>query len=146
QAYFDEITRADKHNRRVLSQLGTLIDNGSRAELRSFRNDVRKQYRALKQMQITAWKRYQDALVAKRDRMLEKHFGMDDKIVKRTMAYEASEYLGESLDDRFSAKSMAAFLVRHLDRKREEAVKLGAKSNARVEEMTAALYNGGSHN
>jgi len=145
-AYFEEITRADKRNKRVLNQLGTLIDNGSRAELRSFRNDVRKEYRALKQTQIAAWKRYQDALVAKRDRMLEKHFGMDHKTIKRTMAYEASEYLGENLDDRFSAKSMAAFLVKHLDRKRDEAMKLGAKSEKRVEEMTAALYNGGSHN
>lgn len=144
--YFDAIESADKHNRRVLARLGELIEDGSRAELRTFRNEIRKEYRALKQTQVVSWKRYQDALIAKRDRMLEKHFGMDDKLVKRTMAYEASEYLGEHLDDRFSAKSMAAFLVRHLDRKRDEAVKLGAKSDRRVEEMTAALYNGGSHN
>ena len=77
--------------------------------------------------------------------MLEKHFGMDDKYVKKAMAYEASEYLGEHLDDRFSAKSMSRFLVRHLDRKATEARKL-AKSEKDVERMTAALYNGGSHN
>src|SRR5215210_3571933 len=77
--------------------------------------------------------------------MLEQHFGMDHKTVKRTMAYEASEYLGEHLDDRFSAKSMARFLVCHLDRKGNEARKL-AKSEKDVERMTAALYNGGSHN
>jgi hypothetical protein len=146
KAYYEQIERADKHNKRVLTQLGELIETGSRAELRSFRNDVRQEYRALKQTQVVSWKRYMDQLIAKRDRMLERHFGMDHRIVKRTMAYEASEYLGEHLDDRFSAKSMAAFLVRHLDRKREEAVKLGAKTDARVEEMTAALYNGGSHN
>jgi hypothetical protein len=35
--------------------------------------------------------------------------------------------------------------VRHLERKTEEAKKL-ARSDAEVERMTAALYNGGSHN
>jgi len=64
---------------------------------------------------------------------------------KKAMAYEASEYLGEHLDDRFSAKSMSRFLVCHLDRKSVEARKL-AKSKKDVERMTAALYNGGSHN
>ena len=117
----------------------------SRAQLRGFRNDTRKEYRALKEKQLASWVRYQKDLVAKRDRMLEKHFGMDDQVVKRTMAYEASEYLGENLDDRFSAKSMARFLVRHLDRKTSEARKL-ARSENEVEAMTAALYNGGSHN
>jgi hypothetical protein len=77
--------------------------------------------------------------------MLEEHFGMKAEVVKKTMAYEASEYLGANLDDRFSAKSMSRFLVRHLDRKSNEARKL-AKSENDVEEMTAALYNGGSHN
>ena len=89
--------------------------------------------------------RYQKELIEKRDRMLEEHFETDAKTVKRTMAYEASEYLGEHLDDRFSAKSMAKFLVRHLDRKENEARKL-ARSQKDVERMTAALYNGGSHN
>jgi hypothetical protein len=143
--YYAEIKRMDKHNKQVLERLGKLLESGSRAELRSFRNAVRTEYRALKQTQILAWKDYQDELIAKRDRMLEKHFGMDDKDVKREMAYEASEYLGENLDDRFSAKSMARFLVRHLDRKANEARELGAKDE-KVEQMTAALYNGGSHN
>lgn len=146
EKYYAEIKRMDRHNRQVLDRLGKLLDRGaSRGELRSFRNEVRKEYRALKQTQLASWKRYQDDLIAERDEMLRKHFGVPEAIVKKTMAYEASEYLGEHLDDRFSAKKMAAFLVRHLDRKREEAVKLGA-SEAKVEEMTAALYNGGSHN
>jgi hypothetical protein len=143
--YYDGIKRADDHNRAVLRQLEKLLDHGSRAELHAFRNDVRKEYRALKATQLVTWARYQKELIAKRDRMLEKHFRMDAAKVKRTMAYEASEYLGENLDDRFSAKSMARFLVRHLDRKTAEARKLAPSEND-VETMTAALYNGGSHN
>jgi hypothetical protein len=143
--YFADIKHADEHNKAALKELEHLLDRGSRAELRSFRNRVRTEYRSLKQTQLTSWARYQKDLIAKRDRMLEQHFGMDRKKVTRTMAYEASEYLGEHLDDRFSAKSMARFLVRHLERKAVEARKL-APRDADVEEMTAALYNGGSHN
>src|SRR6185503_2204091 len=143
--YYEAIKDMDEHNRAVLKKLEKLIESGSRAELRSFRNDVRKEYRALKETQLVTWVRYQKELIAKRDRMLEKHFRMDAATVKRTMAYEASEYLGENLDDRFSAKSMAKFLVRHLDRKTNEARKLATKEKD-VERMTAALYNGGSHN
>jgi len=143
--YFTDIKAMDQHNKAVLNRLGRLLEKGSRAELRSFRNDTRKEYRALKVKQVEYWARYQKDLIAARDQMLEDHFGMDHRTVKSTMAYEASEYLGENLDDRFSAKSMARFLVRHLDRKSVEARQL-AKSDKDVEAMTAALYNGGSHN
>ncbi len=143
--YFADIKRMDEHNKAVLRRLGRLLDKGSRAQLRAFRNETRKEYRALKERQITSWARYQKALIAERDAMLEEHFGMNHQTVKRAMAYEASEYLGEHLDDRFSAKSMARFLVHHLDRKTGEARKL-ARSERDVEKMTAALYNGGSHN
>lgn len=143
--YFAAIEESDAHNRAVLKKLEKLLATGSRAELRTFRNEVRREYRALKETQAVSWVRYQKDLIAKRDRMLVKHFRMDAKTVKRTMAYEASEYLGEHLDDRFSAKSMAKFLVRHLDRKSVEARKLARKEKD-VERFTAALYNGGSHN
>lgn len=143
--YYDDIRRRDTHNKEVLAKLGRLLDKGSRAQLRAFRNETRKEYRALKQTQLVTWAQYQKDLIAKRDRMLEQHFGINHQLVKKTMAYEASEYLGEHLDDRFSAKSMARFLVRHLDRKADEARKL-ARSEKDVERMTAALYNGGSHN
>ncbi|MEO8383393.1 MAG: hypothetical protein ABI779_27300 [Acidobacteriota bacterium] len=143
--YYTRLGEMDKHNKAVLTKLGKLLESGSRAQLRTFRNEVRTEYRALKQTQLASWKKYQDELIAKRDAMLVKHFHQDAKSVKRTMAYEASEYLGENLDDRFSAKSMSRFLVRHLDRKSIEARKL-AKSEKDVERMTAALYNGGSHN
>lgn len=143
--YYDDIRRRDTHNKEALAKLGRLLDKGSRAQLRAFRNETRKEYRALKQTQLVTWAQYQKDLIAKRDRMLEQHFGINPQLVKKTMAYEASEYLGENLDDRFSAKSMAKFLVRHLDRKADEARKL-ARSEKDVESMTAALYNGGSHN
>jgi hypothetical protein len=145
--YYDRIADMDQHNKAVLNKLGKLLESGSRAQLRSFRNDVRTEYRSLKQTQLASWVRYQKELIAERDAMLEKHFGMDHRIVKKTMAYEASEYLGEHLDDRFSAKSMSRFLVRHLDRKAGEARKLTKSGSEKdIEEMTAALYNGGSHN
>ncbi len=143
--YYAKIQAMDEHNKAVLNRLGRLLESGSRAQLRTFRNEVRTEYRSLKQTQLTSWVKYQKELIAKRDRMLEEHFGLDDKYVKKAMAYEASEYLGEHLDDRFSAKSMARFLVRHLDRKSVEARKF-AKSEKDVERWTAALYNGGSHN
>jgi hypothetical protein len=145
EKYFERIEEMDAHNKRVLLRLGKLLESGSRTELRDYRNEIRKEYRALKQTQVITWELYQKELIAKRDAMLEEHFGLDHQTVKRTLAYEASEYLGEHLDDRFSAKSMARFLVQHLDRKSEQARKL-AKSDAEVEAMTAALYNGGSHN
>ncbi|HEX9983340.1 MAG TPA: hypothetical protein VGF69_08750 [Thermoanaerobaculia bacterium] len=143
--FFERIAAADRHNKEVLNRLGKLLDHGSRKELRDFRNEIRTEYRALKQEQLASWRRYQLELAAKRDEMLVEHFKLDASYVKKEMAYEASEYLGEHLDDRFSAKKMAAFLVRHLDRKSIEARKL-ASSESDVEAMTAALYNGGSHN
>lgn len=143
--YYARIEEMDGHNQRTLDRLGRLLDKGSTAQLRDFRNEIRKEYRALKATQAESWVRYQKELIAERDRMLEKHFRMSHQAVKKTMAYEASEYLGANLDDRFSARSMSRFLVRHLDRKAMEARKL-AKSEKEVEQMTAALYNGGSHN
>ena len=143
--YFARIEAADEHNKTVLRRLSRLLDRGSRAELRAFRNKVRTEYRGLKAVQLASWKRYQKELAAARDSMLEEHFQMPADRVKKELPYEAGEYLGQHLDDRFSAKQMAAFLVRHLDRKGEEA-RLLAKSEAEIEPMTAALYNGGSHN
>lgn len=143
--YEEAIAAADSHNLDVLQRLGHLLKKGNRSQLRAFRDKTRREYRELKQTQTAAWSRYQYDLIAKRDRMLAEHFGMSPKEVKRTRPYDAGEYLGEELDLRFSAKKMAAFLVRHLERKSQEARQLaGARRN--VEEMTAALYNGGSHN
>ena len=143
--YFTLIREADRHNVATLKRLQKLLDTGSRKQLRTFRDTVRKEYRDMKRVQLEAWRRYQLELIARRDTMLEEHFGEPASIVKRKRPYEAGEFLARELDERFSAKTMAAFLVRHLDRKGDEARKLAGK-NKNVEEMTAALYNGGSHN
>jgi hypothetical protein len=145
--YFAGIESADQHNLHALKQLGKLIDHGSRRELRAYRDQVRHEYRTLKQMQLVRWADYQHDLINARDKALEEHFGMKASLVQRTIPYEAGEYLGESLDLRFSAHEMASFLVMHLERKAEEARTLASTaSDEKIEEMTAALYNGGSHN
>ena len=142
--YFKAIRQADRHNVATLKRLENLLATGSRKQIRTFRDSVRKEYRDMKKIQLDAWSRYQHELMAKRDSMLASHFGEPAAVVKMTRPYEAGEFLAENLDERFSARIMAAFLVRHLDRKSEEAKKLA--KNRDVEEMTAALYNGGSHN
>lgn len=143
--YPQAIEDADEHNVSVLRRLSTLLKHGTRAQLRAFRDKTRREYRALKQTQIVTWARYQHDLIAKRDRVLEQHFGVPAKRLWKESPYDAGEYLGDALDVRFSARKQAAFLVRHLERKAQEAKKL-AGEDGNVNEMTAALYNGGSHN
>ncbi|HEY2323922.1 MAG TPA: hypothetical protein VGJ82_13790 [Thermoanaerobaculia bacterium] len=143
--YAPSIEDADAHNLEVLRRLKTLLKHGNRAQLRAFRDKTRREYRALKQTQVVTWARYQHDLIAKRDRMLEQHFHAPAKRVWKEDPYEAGEYLGDALDVRFSATKQAAFLVRHLERKAREAKKLAGRQG-NVNEMTAALYNGGSHN
>jgi hypothetical protein len=143
--YFEAIDAAKVHNLKTLRELERLLDNGNSAQLRGYRDRVRKEYRELKRIQLESWRRYQVELAQKRDQMLEKHFGQPASVVKKDMPYEAGEYLGKVLDERFSARDMASFLVRHLERKAIEARKLAGDRDD-VEQMTAALYNGGSHN
>ncbi|HEY2828497.1 MAG TPA: hypothetical protein VGJ88_00155 [Thermoanaerobaculia bacterium] len=146
--YPKSIENADQHNQEVLQRLKTLLKHGTRAQLRTFRDKTRREYRALKQTQVVTWARYQHDLIAKRDRVLEEHFHAPAKRVWKEDPYEAGEYLGDTLDVRFSARKQAAFLVRHLERKAQEAKKLAGHNgnNRDLNEMTAALYNGGSHN
>lgn len=139
------IETANRHNLQQLRTLQKLIATGNRHELRIFRDRVRKEYRDLKHTQLASWRRYQLELAARRDEMLESHFGEPASIIKKKLPYEAGEYLAANLDERFSARQMASFLVSHLERKAEEAKKL-ARADDNVEAMTAALYNGGSHN
>lgn len=92
-----------------------------------------------------AWQRYYKELIARRDALLVARFGVPARDLGGDAIYEASEYLGANLDDRFSARRMASFLVRHLETKGVEARRLAA-AEEQVEEMTAALYNGGALN
>ena len=144
-SFFQSIKRMDKHNLRVLEELDDLLDGGSRKDLRAFRNRARSEYRALRDKQRRAWMEYEYDLADRRDALLVAHFHEEADVVKKTRPYEAGEFLAQELDVRFSPTKQAAFLVRHLERKSEEAQKL-AKSKREVEQMTAALYNGGAHN
>lgn len=143
--YFDVIENADRHNKAVLAELERLLNANDRDALRDFRDRIHDEYSDLRREQIRTWKRYQNELIAERDALLMARFGATFRTIDEDDVYEASEYLAEHLDERFSAKAMAAFLVQHLERKTVEARKL-TRVESRVESMTAALYNGGSHN
>ena len=143
--YATVISAAKKHNLKRLRQLETLLDHDNKGELRDYRDRVRHEYRDLKRTQVDHWIRYQHELMVTRDEMLERHFGIPSSEAKKHLPYEAGEYLAAELDERFSPTEMAAFLVCHLENKAEEARTL-ARRKRDVEEMTAALYNGGSHN
>jgi hypothetical protein len=144
-SFFQGVKKMDKHNLRVLNELAGLLDHGSKRDLKAFRNRARSEYRALLDKQRRAWRDYEYDLADRRDAKLAAHFHENADVVKKTRPYEAGELLAEELDVRFSPTKMSAFLVRHLERKSEEAQKL-AKSESEVESMTAALYNGGAHN
>ena len=143
--YYAEIGSAKRHNLKRLRELQSLLAHGSELQIRTYRDRVRHEYRDLKRMQIEHWRHYQVELMAERDRILERHFPLPASTMKKKMPYQAGEYLAQELDVRFSPTEMAAFLVSHLEHKAEEARTL-ARRERDVEEMTAALYNGGSHN
>ncbi|HUP48681.1 MAG TPA: hypothetical protein VNA04_07810 [Thermoanaerobaculia bacterium] len=143
--YVESIERADRYNRDTLALLGKLLQDGDRESLEAFRDRMKREYAGLREEQARDWRRYQRDLVARRDQVLMTRYGAPVATLDDELVYEASEYLARTLDDRFSATNMAAFLVQHLETKRLEARKL-ARSSRQVEAMTAALYNGGSHN
>ena len=143
--FYEGIADADRYNKQTLAELGDLLASGDRASLEAFRDRMKREYAALKEEQASHWKSYQRDLIRKRDALLIARFGAPMRTLDEELVYEASEYLGRKLDDRFSATHMAAFLVQHLESKRMQARKL-ARASSQVERMTAALYNGGSHN
>jgi hypothetical protein len=137
-SFFDGVKKMDRHNLRVLNELD---------DLKAFRNRARSEYRALLDKQRRAWTDYLYDLAGRRDALLVSHFHEKADVVKKSRPYEAGEFLADELDVRFSPTKMAGFLVRHLERKSVEAHKLAkGKNEVEVERMTAALYNGGSHN
>jgi hypothetical protein len=143
--FYTRIAEADEHNKRALDELERLIEKGNEAQLKAYRDRTRREYRALLKLQRESWTRYYKELAAKRDAILAREFGGDLDVVKKTRAYEAGEILGRELDERFAPTAMATFLVRHLERKATQARDLGV-AESRVDEITAALYNGGSPN
>ena len=143
--FFSGIDEATEKNAAMLAECAELLEKGNRPALTKFRDRVRGEYRAMRQLQMAKWVLYQRDLIAARDRMLREHFGAEPVIVRRDFAYAAGEFLARELDDRFSPNSMACFLSSHLRTKTEEALRLGTDSD-HLEQLTSALYNGGSHN
>jgi hypothetical protein len=146
QSYFDSITQMNAHNLEVLQTLNHLLDSGNPVALRTLRDGARNEYRDLLHRQNVSWRRYQADLAHARDRALTKHFHANAKVIRRQEPYLAGEYLARTLDARFSPYIMAEFLVHHVERKAAEAAALDSSNATRTEELTAALYNGGSHN
>ena len=141
-AYYEAVARDDKRNLELLEELEHALNPRDEAALLAIRDRAHELYRASIIRQARAWKRYQRDLVSQRDALLECHFGTR---ARKQIGYEAGELLAEKLDVRFSPTRMAHFLVRHLERRALEAFEFTSSDDER-ERMTAALYNGGSHN
>jgi len=143
--FFTGIEEADGRNEAALLELENLIRLNDRTRLTEYRDGVRKEYRDLRAVQRESWKRYQQALIAERDATLVAYFGIPASEVNAKHRYLAADILAERVDGRFAPGEMAEFLVRHLTRKAVEAETLET-DRARLEQMTAALYNGGALN
>ena len=143
--FYATVEEADRRNAALLEELERLVERDDRPALKAYEQRVRSEYNALRDQQLAGWRSYYKELIARRDALLVARFGAPARDLNGEAVYEASEYLGQHLDDRFSAGRMAAFLVRHLETKGVEARRLAA-AEEQVEEMTAALYNGGALN
>lgn len=143
EVFMPRVEAADRYNVQVLDRLERLLEaRASKKSLTGFRDEIRKEYRALLRVQQVNWKRYGEALERERDGVLARHFGDKPSRILLERPYEAGEVLGERLDARFSPTKMAEFLSRHLETKRQQALALGIAEHE-VEAWTAALYNGG---
>lgn len=143
EVFLPRVEAADRYNVQVLDRLGRLLEaRASKKALEGFRDEIRKEYRALLRVQQVNWKRYGEALERERDGVLARYFGDQPSRILLERPYEAGEVLGERLDARFSPTKMAEFLGRHLETKRRQALSLGIPEDE-IEAWTAALYNGG---
>lgn len=144
--FFRRIDEADAHNLATLSELDRLIRRGApRKELKKFRTRVQRDYTHLRNMQRLRWEKYGKDLGEKRDALLRAKFEQNPVTVIRTRPYEAGEYLGRTLDARFSPTQMAEFLAAHVETKQQQALELGIRGD-KLPAWTAALYNGGAVN
>lgn len=144
--FFRRIEEGDAHNLATLQELEQIIDRGApRAELKNFHTRVQRDYTYLRNLQRNGWERYARALTARRDTLLRAHFKQAPATVIQTRPYEAGEYLGKTLDARFSPTRMAEFLAAHLTTKQQQARELGV-AEENLAAWTAALYNGGAVN
>lgn len=144
--FFRRIGEGEAYNLRTLHELKRLIERGApRSAMKPFHARVQRDYTYLRNLQRTGWQRYAEALTARRDTMLRNHYGLSPAKVIQTRPYEAGEYLGHTLDARFSPSQMAKFLAAHVETKQEQARELGI-ADEKLNAWTAALYNGGSVN
>ena len=144
--FLEKIAEDDLHNVEVLLELDALLVDPDVGRLREFSERAEKEYQEKKLFQQLAWKRYQKELMHRRDELIRVSFGADPEPLKRQRAYEVGELLGRELDARFSPTEMARFLVAHVATKQREARALHATSDVELDELTAALYNGGAPN
>jgi hypothetical protein len=146
ETFFRRIAEGDAYNLKTLRELEQLIERGApRTELKRFHTRVQRDYTYLRNLQRNGWAKYAKELTARRDTLLRAHFGQAAATVIRTRPYEAGEYLGETLDARFSPTQMAEFLAAHLTTKQQQARELGV-AEENLAAWTAALYNGGAVN
>ncbi|HEX7153718.1 MAG TPA: hypothetical protein VF618_19680 [Thermoanaerobaculia bacterium] len=146
ETFFRKIAEGDAHNLATLQELDKLIERGAPpAEMRAFHKRVQRDYTYLRNLQRNGWAKYAKALATKRDALLRAHFGQSPALVIANRPYEAGEYLGRTLDARFSPVEMAEFLAAHLSTKQQQARELGV-SEEHLPAWTAALYNGGAVN
>lgn len=144
--FFRRIEEGEAHNLRTLRELKRLIERGApQSAMKHLHARVQRDYTYLRNLQRTGWQRYANALTDRRDTMLRNHYGLSPAKVIQTRPYEAGEYLGRTLDARFSPSQMAKFLAAHVEAKQEQARELGI-ANEMLNAWTAALYNGGSVN
>ena len=146
ETFFRKIAQGDAHNLSTLQELDKLIERGAPpAEMQAFQKRVQRDYTYLRNLQRNGWAKYAKTLATKRDTLLRAHFGQNPALVIANRPYEAGEYLGRTLDARFSPVEMAEFLAAHLSTKQQQARELGV-SEEHLPAWTAALYNGGAVN
>lgn len=146
ETFFRKIDQGDAHNLATLQELDKLIERGAPpAEMKAFQARVQRDYTYLRNLQRNGWAKYAKELTAKRDALLRAHFGQSAAVVIANRPYEAGEYLGRTLDARFSPVDMAEFLAAHLSTKQRQARELGV-AEEHLAAWTAALYNGGAVN
>lgn len=146
ETFFRRIAEGDAHNLATLQELERLIERGApAAEMKRFYTRTQRDYTYLRNLQRSGWAKYERALTARRDALLQKQFGQKASIVIQARPYEAGEYLGKTLDARFSPTKMAEFLAEHLATKQQQARELGV-AEENLAAWTAALYNGGAVN
>lgn len=144
-SFYDDVRGDDARNLAMLMELTKALEDSDLSALRCLRDRAHDEYRASIVRQQTCWKRYQQDLIARRDAFLEARFQMRASTARKQYGYAAGDLLAEELDVRFSPSKMADFLIHHVERKALQADLLEA-SAAKRETMTAALYNGGTHN